>query len=148
MNCIDNIVIYHQNNNLLSSHKQKIDKIISKTNNNSTNKKYKLYNDLFDNKLTDNNIIVKIMTMKQEIFYLENIFVRDCFLNYYHTKMDDKIFIKKKTINKKKNILKKKKINNQIKINIKIEIINLIQDCINLYLKKIKFLKKNYYLSY
>ena len=149
---LDNIITYKENSKYISFNKKlKIDNsfpkkplynnILSKSNN------YKLYNDIFDNKVTYNNMKVKVMTMKQELFYLESIFIKDYFLNYYQTKFDNEIIRKKKIIDKKKINLKNKRLDKNILIKFKLEILNIIQTCINLYFKKIKYLNKSYYLN-
>ena len=90
---------------------------------------------------------VKIMTMKQELLYLQNIFLKDYFLNYYQTNFDIEIINMRKIITKKKLILKEKCTNITNIIKLKLEIINIIQICIDLYFKKIKYLNKIYYLQ-
>ena len=153
---LDNIITYKEKSNQISFKKFKIDdivlnvntKITIKNNNNllkSTNSS--LYCDIFDNKITYNNMRVKIMTMKQELLYLQNIFLKDYFLNYYQTNFDIEIINMRKIITKKKLILKEKCTNITNIIKLKLEIINIIQICIDLYFKKIKYLNKIYYLQ-
>ena len=153
---LDNIITYKEKSNQISFKKFKIDDIVFNVNtkitikNNNKSLKstnYLLYSDIFDNKITYNNMIVKIMTMKQELLYLQNIFLKDYFLNYYQTNFDIEIINMKKIITKKKLILKDKCYNKSNVIKLKLEILNIIQTCIDLYFKKIKYLNKIYYLQ-
>jgi hypothetical protein len=125
-----NLVLNQNNNDLNNFDKNKSFKhyIIKNSKlikNSSFNKKRDYFKDIFDDKTNKNNIYIKIMTLKQELFYLENIFYKNYSLNYDFTNSDCKIMKIMKIIKKKKETLHKIK-NKYLKINIKIKIIDLI----------------------